>query len=170
MSFCHSLLSFSFPPLCADLLTLILGLSPSFSFCPLRWIEKNYLFNIMLELNRKATVAFFQCFALLPFFTIFIIGIFAMIVSAVSALTARAAFVNKIVVRLLTEMREKDLKKQKAEQERLILSIFPRAIAKNLIENQAQRKEGSPEGASDSTRNLRSHSFSPSRLGSNLAW
>jgi len=147
-----------------------LGLSPSFSFCPLRWIEKNYLFNIMLELNRKATVAFFQCFALLPFFTIFIIGIFAMIVSAVSALTARAAFVNKIVVRLLTEMREKDLKKQKAEQERLILSIFPRAIAKNLIENQAQRKEGSPEGASDSTRNLRSHSFSPSRLGSNLAW
>ena len=108
----------------------------------------------MLKTDRQATISFFQCAALVPFFSIFIVGIFAVIVSSVSARTARRAFENKSVLSVLTKMREKDLQRQKDDQDKLLNSIFPKAIAQSLIENQAKRKEGGQEEMAVTTSSL----------------
>ena len=67
------------------------------------------------------------------------------------------------------------LVRQKEDHEQLVNSIFPRAIATNLMKRQATRaKDGERLDRSynsDSDTDMRATSFlAPSRLGSHLAW
>ena len=62
-----------------------------------------------------------------------------MVVSVIVDITNRQSFINKKIIEALTKQREKTLLQQKEDQENLIHSIFPPAVAKSLIRRQTQQ-------------------------------
>ena len=131
--------------------------------------------EFLLSVDHDKSVKFFQFAALMPLFLITIMALFIMVSSFFTDRGFRRAFANKKIIALLSKMREKNLTKQKEDHEMLVNSIFPRAIATNLMKRQATRaKDGERLDRSynsDSDTDMRATSFlAPSRLGSHLAW
>ena len=74
-----------------------------------------------------------------------------LVVSVIVDISNRQGFINKKIIDALTKQREKTLLKQKEEHENLIHSIFPPAVAKDLIRRQAPQ----PLKVSQSGRDFR---------------
>merc|ERR1712188_86296 len=64
------------------------------------------------------------------------------VVSVIVDLSNRKAFINKKIIEVLQKQREDTLVKQKSESDSLIHSIFPKAIAKDLIAKSGKLQEG----------------------------
>ena len=60
-----------------------------------------------------------------------------LVVSVIVDITNRQSFINKKIIEALTKQREETLLQQKEDHENLIHSIFPPAVAKDLIRKQS---------------------------------
>ena len=76
-----------------------------------------------------------------PAFVLMTIGLSIVIVSAFVDRSNRKGFIQKKIIEVLARQKEETLMKQKKEQEALIYSIFPRAIARDLIAAQKEEDE-----------------------------
>merc|ERR1711907_847683 len=71
-----------------------------------------------------------------PITLLCILVVCVLVVSVIVDITNRQSFINKKIIDALTKQREKILLKQKEDHENLIHSIFPPAVAKDLIQQQ----------------------------------
>lgn len=76
-----------------------------------------------------------------PFMTLCFICICALVLSFFVDRQNRFAFVNTKIIQALTVVRESEMKKNQKDQEILIHSIFPPAIATELIKEQKRKQE-----------------------------
>ena len=79
-----------------------------------------------------------------PAFVLMTIGLSIVIVSAFVDRSNRKGFIQKKIIEVLARQKEETLMKQKKEQEALIYSIFPRAIARDLIAAQKEEDDFNP--------------------------
>ena len=84
---------------------------------------------------------------LLPVLLFAVVCITVMITSYFAQRSNRKAFINKKLVQVLAKQREESLMTQKEEQEALIHSIFPRAIASDLISKHSVKTFGTAGGS-----------------------
>merc|ERR1711934_483523 len=86
--------------------------------------------------------AYFRFVALGPVLFLCALSITIMIASYFAERSNRKSFIQKKQVQVLTREREEALVRQKEESDNLIYSMFPKAIAENLIAKQAQDHTG----------------------------
>ena len=88
-----------------------------------RLIEDNCIADMMSLLDSS----FLKC----------VLIVCVVVVSVIVDISNRKSFINKKIIEALTRQREKTLLQQKEEHENLIHSIFPPAVAKDLIRKQS---------------------------------
>merc|ERR1711907_369346 len=71
-----------------------------------------------------------------PIILLCVLVVCVLVVSVIVDISNRQSFINKRIIDALTKQREKTLLKQKEDHENLIHSIFPPAVAKDLIQQQ----------------------------------
>ncbi|WZN62377.1 guanylate cyclase [Chloropicon roscoffensis] len=74
-----------------------------------------------------------------PIILLCVLVVCVLVVSVIVDITNRQSFINKKIIEVLTKQREKILLKQKEDHENLIHSIFPPAVAKDLIRKQSRQ-------------------------------
>ncbi|UPQ96967.1 guanylate cyclase [Chloropicon primus] len=90
----------------------------------------------------------FEVIAVSPLLIVCIIVVCILIVSFILDYSNRRAFINKKIIQALNKQKEQALVKQKEDQEKLINSIFPPVIARDLIIEQMQESTSrSTEGS-----------------------
>merc|ERR1712010_14041 len=82
------------------------------------------------------------------------LSITIMIASYFAERSNRKSFIQRKLIQALTKQREDTLVKKKEEQEALIHSIFPKAIAKNLIAKSGNPEDGVGSSSSFVKRNI----------------
>merc|ERR1711907_326214 len=74
-----------------------------------------------------------------PMILLCVLVVCLVVVSVIVDISNRQSFINKKIIEALTKQREKTLLQQKEEHENLIHSIFPPAVAKDLIRRQSSK-------------------------------
>ena len=90
-------------------------------------------------LNRNKCDNFVLTMFLLPILLFFVVALIIVIASYYADRSNRKSFVQKKLFTLLALRSEEDLMRQKEESDSLIHLIFPKVIAKELIEEQAEQ-------------------------------
>ena len=99
----------------------------------------------------------------IPAITICIVSVAIVIVSFFVSKSIREAFVNKKIIQAFTKQKEESLMKQKEEYESLIYSIFPKPVARDLIQKTQRGVEMSSTNSSPSLHSSMSFPFSPTK-------
>merc|ERR1712216_644376 len=97
--------------------------------------------------NKEGCILWYRFYYLGEVLLLCALSITTMIASYFAGRSNRKSFIQRKLVQALTKQREDTLVKKKEEQEALIHSIFPKAIAKNLIAKSGNQEE---EGGSSS--------------------
>jgi len=87
-------------------------------------------------------VSIYQVTYLTPVVIACMIGFIIILVGLISEKAARDAFKSKKIIQALTRQKELSLVKQRDDQEELIYSIFPKMIARDLINRAKEDKSG----------------------------
>merc|ERR1711970_670323 len=74
-----------------------------------------------------------------PIILLCVLVVCVLVVSVIVDISNRQSFINKKIIEALTKQREKTLLQQKENHENLIHSIFPPAVAKDLIRRQSSK-------------------------------
>jgi len=76
---------------------------------------------------------------IMPTLLLCVLVVCLVVVSVIVDISNRQSFINKKIIEALTKQREKTLLQQKEDHENLIHSIFPPAVAKDLIRRQSSK-------------------------------
>ena len=98
-----------------------------------------------------------------PTITICVVSVAIVIVSFFVSKSNRNAFFNKKIIQAFTKQKEESLMKQKEEYESLIYSIFPKPVARDLIQKTQRGVEMSSTNSSPSLHSSMSFPFSPTK-------